>query len=191
MLSGETGVRLRKEPEKAVVARAAKGEKKARATAAAADLPAEAVPVFEALRTWRGKQAKEQGVPAYVIFHDATLREIATVRPATLGELGGIGGLGEKKLATYGEGVLGVLGELAGAGGTAPDQQAGTADRDGGQPAQSGGRTAQPGAQTAKPARTGRPASSAPARVPAQGEPDDPGAWDEPDFSDYPEDPEA
>ncbi|MCX4724572.1 DNA helicase RecQ [Streptomyces sp. NBC_01306] len=191
VLSGETGVRLRKEPEKAVVARAVKGEKKARAAVAAADLPAEAVPVFEALRTWRGKQAKEQGVPAYVIFHDATLREIATVRPATLGELGGIGGLGEKKLATYGEGVLGVLGELAGAGGTAPDQQAGTADRDGGQPAQSGGRTAQPGAQTAKTARAGRPASSAPARVPAQGEPDDPGAWDEPDFSDYPEDPEA
>ena len=44
-----------------------------------------------------------------MVFHDATLREIATVRPASLPELGGIAGLGEKKLATYGEDVLGVL----------------------------------------------------------------------------------
>ncbi|MEV8568615.1 DNA helicase RecQ [Streptomyces sp. NPDC051322] len=107
VLAREREVRLRKEPEKPVAARAAKSERKAKA--AAADLPQEAVPVFEALRAWRGRQAKEQGVPAYVIFHDATLREIATVRPASLSELGGIAGLGEKKLATYGEGVLEVL----------------------------------------------------------------------------------
>ena len=47
------------------------------------DLPAEAAAVFERLRAWRGATAKEQGVPAYVIFHDATLREIATQAPAT------------------------------------------------------------------------------------------------------------
>lgn len=47
-----------------------------------------------------------------MIFHDATLREIATLRPSSLGELGGISGLGEKKLATYGEGVLEVLAGL-------------------------------------------------------------------------------
>ncbi|MFH8989170.1 DNA helicase RecQ [Streptomyces sp. NPDC017940] len=103
-------VPLRKEPKKAAVARSgAKGERKARAAAAVAELPEEAVPVFEALRAWRAAQAREQGVPAYVIFHDATLREIATARPASVGELGGIGGVGEKKLVTYGEGVLEVV----------------------------------------------------------------------------------
>ncbi|GAA1531428.1 DNA helicase RecQ [Streptomyces albidochromogenes] len=115
VLSREREVRLRKEAKPVPAARAAKGERKAKAASANADLPAEAVPVFEALRAWRAEQAREQGVPAYVIFHDATLREIATVRPGSVAELGGIAGLGEKKLATYGEGVLGVLGALGGA----------------------------------------------------------------------------
>jgi ATP-dependent DNA helicase RecQ len=53
--------------------------------------------------------AKEQGVPAYVIFHDATLRQIATDLPTTLTELGRISGVGENKLAKYGEGVLEAL----------------------------------------------------------------------------------
>nr|WP_107357932.1 DNA helicase RecQ [Streptomyces agglomeratus] len=115
VLSREREVRLRKEAKAVPAARAAKGERKAKAAAAKADLPAEAVPVFEALRAWRADQAREQGVPAYVIFHDATLREIATVRPGSVAELGGVAGLGEKKLATYGEGVLGVLASLGGA----------------------------------------------------------------------------
>jgi ATP-dependent DNA helicase RecQ len=65
--------------------------------------------VFERLRAWRGATAKEQGVPAYVIFHDATLREIATRMPTTLTELGTISGIGENKLAKYGDGVLETL----------------------------------------------------------------------------------
>ncbi|MER7350286.1 DNA helicase RecQ [Streptomyces aurantiacus] len=111
VLGRQREVPLRKEPKKpAGAARSgAKGERKARAAAAVAELPPEAQPVFEALRAWRAAQAREQGVPAYVIFHDATLREIATARPASVAELGGIGGVGEKKLATYGEGVLEVL----------------------------------------------------------------------------------
>jgi ATP-dependent DNA helicase RecQ len=48
-------------------------------------------------------------VPAYVVFHDATLRAIAVTAPATLGELAAINGVGESKLAKYGEGILGVL----------------------------------------------------------------------------------
>ncbi|MFD3512651.1 DNA helicase RecQ [Streptomyces sp. NPDC058657] len=119
VLGGRREVRLRKEPKRAAAARGgsgARGEKKPKA--AAVDLPAEVVPVFEALREWRTALAKEQGVPPYVIFHNATLQEIATVRPGSMEELGRIGGLGEKKLATYGEGVLGVLAEL-GEGGTA------------------------------------------------------------------------
>ncbi|WP_030782784.1 DNA helicase RecQ [Streptomyces sp. NRRL S-920] len=117
VLGREREVRLRKEPKRAPAARAAKGERKAKAAAAVAELPPEAVPVFEALRAWRGAQAKEQGVPAYVIFHDATLREIATLRPTSVGDLAGISGVGEKKRATYGEGVVGVVAEFAGAGG--------------------------------------------------------------------------
>ncbi len=66
-------------------------------------------PLFLALRAWRRETANEKGVPAYVILHDATLREIAARRPATLDELGEISGLGTKKLEAYGEAVLAVL----------------------------------------------------------------------------------
>ncbi|MFF8358629.1 DNA helicase RecQ [Streptomyces chartreusis] len=112
VLRREREVPLRKEPKKPATSRSgsgsgARGEKKAKA--AAAELPQELVPAFEALRAWRAEQAREQGVPAYVIFHDATLREIVTVWPASVRELGSISGVGEKKLATYGEGVLEVL----------------------------------------------------------------------------------
>ncbi|MET8098209.1 DNA helicase RecQ [Streptomyces sp. NPDC005236] len=114
VLRRERDVPLRKEAPKPAASRssAPKGERKAKA--AAVELPAELVPAFEALRAWRGEQAREQGVPAYVIFHDATLREIATVWPASVKDLGGISGVGEKKLATYGEGVIGVLASLGG-----------------------------------------------------------------------------
>ncbi len=75
----------------------------------AVEMPAEAAPLFERLRAWRATVAKEQGVPAYVIFHDATLREIATRRPATTAELSTVNGVGENKLAKYGDQVLEVL----------------------------------------------------------------------------------
>ncbi|GHF27125.1 DNA helicase RecQ [Streptomyces fumanus] len=124
VLRREREVPLRKEPKKPAAARASggsgssRGERKAKA--AAAELPAELLPAFEALRAWRAEQAREQGVPAYVIFHDATLREIATVWPTSIGQLGGISGVGEKKLTTYGEGVLGVLASLTGPSGGGP-----------------------------------------------------------------------
>ncbi|MFD7531474.1 DNA helicase RecQ [Streptomyces sp. NPDC059849] len=108
VLGRQREVLLRKEAPKPA-SRATKADRKSKSQAAVAELAPEAVPVFEALRAWRGAQAKEQGVPAYVIFHDATLREIATVRPDSVSGLGGISGLGEKKLTTYGEGVLEVL----------------------------------------------------------------------------------
>ncbi|WP_333743801.1 DNA helicase RecQ [Streptomyces ardesiacus] len=129
VLRREREVPLRKEPKKAAAARPAgggRGERKAKA--AAAELPAELVPAFEALRAWRAEQAREQGVPAYVIFHDATLREIVTVWPTSVGQLGGISGVGEKKLATYGEGVVEVLAGLEGpaaAAQSAPDPATG------------------------------------------------------------------
>ncbi|HEY3608201.1 MAG TPA: DNA helicase RecQ [Pseudonocardiaceae bacterium] len=77
--------------------------------AAPTELPASAVPVFELLRAWRAASAKEQGVPAYVIFHDSTLRQIATDAPATLAELGKVSGVGENKLAKYGQQILDTL----------------------------------------------------------------------------------
>ncbi|MER6688647.1 DNA helicase RecQ [Streptomyces minutiscleroticus] len=130
VLGRKREVPLRKEPKRPAAARSgsgsgsARGERKART--AAAELPEELLPVFEALRAWRAAQAKEQGVPAYVIFHDATLREIATAAPTTIAELGGISGVGEKKLATYGEGVLEALASAGGggAGGSAEEPPA-------------------------------------------------------------------
>lgn len=106
VLGGGREVPMRREPEKP--ARAARAKAKGK-RAAPVDLPAEALPAFEALRGWRGGTAKEQGVPAYVIFHDATLREIATLRPATTAELGTVNGVGENKLAKYGAQILEVL----------------------------------------------------------------------------------
>ncbi|WP_191084454.1 DNA helicase RecQ [Roseococcus microcysteis] len=66
-------------------------------------------PLFAALRDWRKSEARAQGVPAYVIFHDATLGEIAARRPGSLSELRGVPGVGESKLERYGDAVLEVL----------------------------------------------------------------------------------
>ena len=66
-------------------------------------------PLFEALRSLRRELAQEAGIPPYVIFHDATLREMAQVRPASLSELGEIGGVGARKLAAYGDAFLNVI----------------------------------------------------------------------------------
>ncbi|UXY32697.1 DNA helicase RecQ [Streptomyces sp. HUAS TT20] len=117
VLRREREVPLRKEPKKPAAARttsssSGRGERKPKA--AVAELPDELLPAFEALRAWRAEQAREQGVPAYVIFHDATLREIVSRRPGSVAELGTVNGVGEKKLATYGEGVLGVLASMDG-----------------------------------------------------------------------------
>ena len=62
-----------------------------------------------ALKAWRAEVAREHNLPAYVIFHDATLRAIAERQPTQLGELEGISGLGAKKLQAYGEEVLRVV----------------------------------------------------------------------------------
>ncbi|MFF8290150.1 DNA helicase RecQ [Streptomyces sp. NPDC016309] len=106
VLGGGREVLLRSEPERP--ARAARSGPAAK-RAAVADLPEEALPVFERLRAWRAATAKEQGVPAYVVFHDATLRQIAAAPPSTLEELGTVSGVGENKLAKYGEGLLAAL----------------------------------------------------------------------------------
>jgi ATP-dependent DNA helicase RecQ len=107
VLGRRRDVMMRREPERA--AKSSRSSRSGGKKGAVVDLAPEAAPVFERLRTWRGAVAKEQGVPAYVIFHDATLRQIATDLPSTLAELGKISGVGENKLAKYGEGVLETL----------------------------------------------------------------------------------
>ncbi|MGH3736040.1 MAG: DNA helicase RecQ [Micromonosporaceae bacterium] len=102
-------VRLRREPK-----RATKAPKPAKAPKAElAELSPEATGTFERLRAWRAGVAKAQGLPAYVVFHDATLREIAARRPGSLEELGTVGGVGQTKLERYGEQVLNALREDA------------------------------------------------------------------------------
>jgi DNA helicase-2/ATP-dependent DNA helicase PcrA len=70
-------------------------------------------PAFAALRAWRAERAKADEVPAYVVFHNATLAEIADRRPRTLAELGRIPGIGPTKLERYGDDVLATLGRVA------------------------------------------------------------------------------
>ncbi len=104
VLRGEQVVELRQEAE----ALRGKAGRKAKAGGAKA-VPAQDQPVFDALRQWRREQAAEQGVPPYVIFHDATLLAIAEARPATLAELSQLSGVGRAKLERYGEAVLEVV----------------------------------------------------------------------------------
>jgi ATP-dependent DNA helicase RecQ len=102
VLAGRVEVRMRRDPVKAP--RAGRSRR-----AVVSDMPQEAMPLFESLRQWRAGQAREQGVPAYVVFNDATLRGIAAVRPSDLDELSEISGVGAAKLESYGRAVLDVV----------------------------------------------------------------------------------
>lgn len=126
VLGGRRSVPMRKEKAPTGPARKESGSRSGKGARVPVDLPAAAEPVFLALRAWRAETAKEQGVPAYVVFHDATLREIATRLPATAEELGTIGGVGEAKLAKYAEGVLDTLAEC-GAAASPPAESEGAA----------------------------------------------------------------
>ncbi len=103
LLRGDAEFHLRLERERS------KGRAKRR-TAAALDIPG-GIPttLFDRLRAWRMATAKERNVPAYVVFQDATLREIAIARPRSLAELGGISGIGDRKLEAYGEAILAIV----------------------------------------------------------------------------------
>jgi ATP-dependent DNA helicase RecQ len=69
--------------------------------------------IFDKLRWWRVETARAHGVPAYVVFQDATLREIAKVKPGSLDALRGVSGVGEKKLASYGDEIVSLIAEFA------------------------------------------------------------------------------
>ncbi|HEY0886449.1 MAG TPA: HRDC domain-containing protein, partial [Ramlibacter sp.] len=72
-------------------------------------LTADALARFEALKRWRAQVAREHNLPAYVIFHDATLAAIAALAPAAMDELRTVSGIGERKLQAYGADVLRVV----------------------------------------------------------------------------------
>jgi len=93
VLKGEASVTIAEPPPKARRSRRARGE--------AAPNPV-GNPLFEALRAKRKELASEHGIPAYVIFHDSVLRDMAHTCPETLAELGEIPGVGAKKLETWG-----------------------------------------------------------------------------------------
>jgi ATP-dependent DNA helicase RecQ len=105
VLRGEVPIVLR-EPREATRRSRAPRE---RATPVAAALDAAAQQRFAALKAWRGEVAREHGLPAYVIFHDATLAQMAAEAPASLEALSHINGVGAKKLEAYGREILRVL----------------------------------------------------------------------------------
>src|SRR5450830_82793 len=78
------------------------------------DLSTEEQTLFDKLRWWRVETARKHNVPAYVIFHDATMREIAKAKPSSLDDLRGVTGVGEKKLETYGTEIIALIQEISG-----------------------------------------------------------------------------
>jgi len=109
VLKGEEPLWLRREPAGQAVkrARAGKAAKSPAARIAAADFSSpEDQELWTGLRALRMELARAQNVPPYVIFHDATLAEMVRRRPQTLDELGALSGIGERKLAAFGERFL-------------------------------------------------------------------------------------
>ena len=104
VLRGETAVPLRRD----VLGRSG-GASRVRKAAASDTLADGDRDLFEALRTWRAGVSKEQGVPAYIVFGDATLRALAEQRPTSMTDLDGVTGIGAKKREAYGEAVLEVI----------------------------------------------------------------------------------
>ncbi|MEO8935756.1 MAG: DNA helicase RecQ [Burkholderiaceae bacterium] len=105
VLRGEEAVHLRR-----FVKEVRRGKGKTRKDLDPADgLDASGSSLFDALRSWRLATSREHGVPAYVIFHDGTLKEIARARPLTMTALGEVSGVGEKKLEAYGRDIIGIV----------------------------------------------------------------------------------
>jgi len=110
LLRGEESIQLRKLPPKA------RGERsESRRDSVAADIDPADAPLWQALRACRKQLADDNGVPPYVIFHDATLRGMVQAKPQTPEQLLGVSGVGDSKLERFGEAFLAVLLEYQGA----------------------------------------------------------------------------
>jgi ATP-dependent DNA helicase RecQ len=113
VLKGEQQVLLRESiNQPAARTRRERGGRSA-PSAAAAGLTSDGQQRFAALKAWRAEVAKAHNLPAYVIFHDATLAAIAALDPRSLRDLEGVSGIGSAKLEKYGSGVLDVLQAMA------------------------------------------------------------------------------
>ena len=108
VLRGEVPVRLRESVSTPAPRKARRDSARVPVKLAAA-LDGQAQNRYLALKAWRAQVAKEHNLPAYVIFHDATLAAIALNAPQSLEDLQGISGLGVKKLEAYGQQVLRLL----------------------------------------------------------------------------------
>lgn len=108
VLRGETEVRMRHVADR-VERKAKKKSVRSERKTQTLDIAPHESGLWESLRNTRARLAKEQGVPAYRIFADATLLQMLRERPQSLSELATISGVGEMKLARYGEEFLGVL----------------------------------------------------------------------------------
>ncbi|MEM9086160.1 MAG: DNA helicase RecQ [Pseudomonadota bacterium] len=104
-LSGEARAVLRGEREVTVI----EPRKKTRRARKSGDLNPAGDPLFEALRSARADLARANGIPAYIIFHDSVLREMAAHKPTSVDAMAEIQGIGAKKLETYGEAFLDVV----------------------------------------------------------------------------------
>ena len=111
VLRGAQSVQLRQYLKPVKQRRSSTGKAKAKGYAET-DLSGGELSLFEKLRWWRVETARKHNVPAYVIFHDATMREIAKARPGSLAQLRTITGVGEKKLETYGEEIVALIAEF-------------------------------------------------------------------------------
>jgi ATP-dependent DNA helicase RecQ len=105
VLRGEKPVHLRRQADRGE-RRAKRQKSRVERTRASLDIAPHESALWDALRSLRARLAKEQGVPAYVIFHDATLLAMLRERPHTLSALGAVSGVGERKLERYGEAFL-------------------------------------------------------------------------------------
>ena len=109
VLKGEQKVQLRQyqKPVKA------KRPSTSRSSYEETELSRDEQAIFDRLRSWRMGTAREHGVPAYVVFQDATLREIAKVKPSSIDQLRGVSGVGEKKLVSYGDEIVAIINEMS------------------------------------------------------------------------------
>jgi ATP-dependent DNA helicase RecQ len=106
VLKGQRSVQLRRPAKR-------KGTSSSKSSSAVvhSDLSSADEALFQLLRRWRADTAREQAVPAYVILHDKTLRELAEARPVSHGMLSGITGMGSAKIEHYGEELLALIRE--------------------------------------------------------------------------------
>lgn len=107
-LRGETAVPLRRPADRSERVAAKQTQRRERKRQSLDIAPHETV-LWDALRAERARLAREQGVPTYVIFHDATLLQMLRARPRNLAEIAGVSGVGAVKLARYGEAFIKVL----------------------------------------------------------------------------------